>query len=120
MTETTAKKTTTKRPARRPDPATAVLAEVKAARKAYSGQSMPVAGGHNPLKGREHHEREANRWMAADTARKFDGVPGWDSAVLAQAYRTLAESEPEHIRAGLIRLAALAISAVESLDREAP
>ncbi|MFI7315502.1 hypothetical protein [Streptomyces venezuelae] len=118
MTETTAKKTT-KRPARKPDPATAVLAEVKVARKAYAGLSMPVAGGHNPPKGREHHEREANRWMAADTARKFDGVPGWDSALLAQAYRTLSEREPERVRSGLVRLAALAVSAVESLDREA-
>ncbi|MEU3045832.1 hypothetical protein ABZ705_04725 [Streptomyces sp. NPDC006984] len=119
MTEQTDTKTPAKKPGRRSDPATALFAQVKAARKAYAGLAMPIAGGHHPHKGRAHHEREANRWRAADTARKYDGVPGWDSALLAEAYRTLAEPDAGAIRTGLVRMAAIAITAAESLAKEA-
>ncbi|PCG86338.1 hypothetical protein CIB93_08855 [Streptomyces sp. WZ.A104] len=118
MTEQADKQAPAKRPGRRADPTTALFAQVKAARKAYTGLAMPIAGGRNPLKGQAHHEREANRWRAADTARKYDGVPGWDSALLAEAYRTLAEPDAGLVRAGLVRLAAIAVTAAESLDEE--
>lgn len=115
MTEATPKRTT-----RKADPSTAVLAEVRAARKAIGARHMPIAGGERPDKGRAHHRHQATRWKAIEHSRSVAETPGWDSALLASAFGAVAESNPEHIRSGLVRLAALAVGAVESLDREAP
>ncbi|MCH0567479.1 hypothetical protein [Streptomyces sp. MUM 2J] len=115
MTETK----TPKRPARRAsDPTTAVLSEVKAARKLVGDRTAPLAGGQRPAKGRAYHLRESNRWRSINHGRELAETPGWDSAVLAEAFGTFAEPEARHARAGLVRLAALAIAAVESIDQE--
>ncbi|MGW6745441.1 hypothetical protein ACWGDX_32665 [Streptomyces sp. NPDC055025] len=116
MTETTP----TKRSARKADPTTAVLAEVKTARKVLGPRHLPVAGGERPAKGRAYHERQSNRWRAIEYGRTLAKTSGWDSAVLAAAFSALAETDPEHSRSGLVRLAAVAVAAVESLDQEAP
>ncbi|MFG2147379.1 hypothetical protein ACGFRG_24810 [Streptomyces sp. NPDC048696] len=104
---------------KRPAPVTAILAEVRAARKSVEDRTVPVAGGHRPHKGRAHHLHEASRWRTISASRDLDGVPGWDSTLLAAAFGTLAEQRPEDARAGLVHLAALAVAAVESIDREA-
>ncbi|MGZ2360707.1 hypothetical protein LRE75_29180 [Streptomyces sp. 372A] len=117
MTETPK---TTKRPAgRKADPATAILAEVTAARKLVGAVSMPLTGGLRPVKGRAHHLREANRWRSIEQSRRLAETPGWDSSLLAALFGTVAEPTPEGARAGLVRLAALAVAAVEDIDREA-
>ncbi|MFB8020035.1 hypothetical protein ACFC36_15915 [Streptomyces rubiginosohelvolus] len=103
---------------RRPTPTTAILADVRAARKLIDDRLVPVGGGRHPHKGRDHHQREANRWRSVDISRDLDGVPGWDSTLLAGLFGALAERDPAHVRSGLVRLAALAVAAVESLDKE--
>ncbi|MFI9228959.1 hypothetical protein [Streptomyces rimosus] len=109
---------TTKRPARRPDPMTSVIADVKAARKQLGERSMPLAGGQRPAKGRAHHRREATRWRAIERGRDLAGTPGWDASLLAGLYEALADVGPKSARTGLVRLAALAVAAVEDIDRE--
>ncbi|MER5632189.1 hypothetical protein [Streptomyces nitrosporeus] len=110
----------TKRPVgRKADPATAILAEVKAARKAVAYDRMPLAGGLVPVKGREHHLREARRWEGVEDARRLTDMPGWDSTLIPALYGALAEQDMQHARDGLVRLAALAVAAVEDIDREA-
>lgn len=109
----------TKRPARKADPTTAVLAEVKTARRAIGNRSMPLAGGQRPAKGQAHHLRESNRWRAIEYGRDLAETPGWDSSLLAAVFGAFAEREPEHTRAGLVRLAALAVAAVECVDQDA-
>ncbi|MFI9205317.1 hypothetical protein [Streptomyces sp. NPDC053048] len=104
---------------KRPASVTAILSEVRAARKVVGERLVPMAGGRHPNKGREHHQREANRWRSIDISRDLDGVPGWDSTLLAATFGALAEEDPRHVRGGLVRLAALAVAAVESIDREA-
>ncbi|MFF4528208.1 hypothetical protein ACFY1P_02950 [Streptomyces sp. NPDC001407] len=104
---------------KRPASVTAILSEVRAARKDIDERHVPLAGGRHPHKGRDHHQQEANRWRAIDTSRDLDGVPGWDSTLLAGAFGALAEQDPKHVRGGLVRLAALAVAAVESIEREA-
>ncbi|MFJ9158663.1 hypothetical protein ACIRPS_17890 [Streptomyces griseoviridis] len=111
---------TTKRPTRKADPTTAVLAEVRTARKVLGTRHLPVAGGERPAKGRSYHQRQSNRWRAIEHSRTLAETSGWDSAVLAAAFGALAEPDPQHSRSGLVRLAAVAIAAVESLDQEAP
>ncbi|MFF4701122.1 hypothetical protein [Streptomyces chattanoogensis] len=111
---------TTRRPAgRRPDPATAIFTEVRAARKLLGDKPMPLAGGQRPTKGRAHHQREANRWRSIETSRQLASTPGWDSTLLAACFEAFAEQDTQHSRDGLVRLAALAVAAVESIDREA-
>ncbi|OII68259.1 hypothetical protein [Streptomyces sp. CC77] len=117
MTDTT--KTTKRPPTRKPDPATAILAEVKAARKAIADDPMPLAGGQRPAKGLIHHQGEANRWRSIEMSRRHAETPGWDASLLAALYGALAEAEPMNARAGLVRLAALTVAAVEDIDREA-
>ncbi|MEU3709030.1 hypothetical protein [Streptomyces catenulae] len=115
MTEATA----TKRPARRTDPSTAVIGEVKAARKQVGDRRMPVAGGRHPVKGRAHHVREAARWRSVEQGRELAGSPGWDSTLLTAVFTALADQDPQRTRSGLVHLAALAVAAVEAIDREA-
>ncbi|MEU0739282.1 hypothetical protein [Streptomyces sp. NPDC006134] len=116
MTETTTK---TKRPAgRKTNPATAILAEVKAERKAVEAEPIPLAGGQRPTKAKVHYQREANRWRSVETSRRLAERPGWDASLLAALYGALAEAEPKNARSGLVRLAALAVAAVEDIDRE--
>lgn len=109
----------TKRPGRRSDPTTAVITEVKTARKLIGDRGMPLAGGQRPVKGRAYHLRESNRWRAIEYGRELAETPGWDSAVLAATFGAFAEQDPQHSRAALVRLAALAVAAIESIDREA-
>ncbi|MFF7254768.1 hypothetical protein [Streptomyces microflavus] len=96
---------------------TAILAEVRGARKFIDNRHVPIAGGRHPNKGRDHHQREANRWRSNDIGRNLDGVPGWDSTLLAGLFGALAEAEEAHVRGGLVRVAALAVAAVESIDQ---
>ncbi|MEU6959569.1 hypothetical protein [Streptomyces chrestomyceticus] len=110
---------TTKRPARRPDPTTTVIVDIKAARKQLGERGMPLAGGQRPTKGRAHHRREATRWQAIERGRDLAGTPGWDGSLLAGLYEALAETEQKSARAGLVRLAALAVAAVEDIDQAA-
>ncbi|WP_411120624.1 hypothetical protein [Streptomyces sp. x-19] len=95
------------------------MAEVKSARKVLGTRRLPAAGGERPAKGRAYHLRQSNRWRAIEHSRTLAKTSGWDSAVLAAAFGAFTESEPQHIRSGLVRLAALAVAAVESLDQEA-
>lgn len=104
---------------KRPASVTTILSEVRAARKLMEDRLVPVTGGRHPHKGRDHHQREANRWRSIDMSRDLDGVPGWDSTLLAGTFGALAEQDSKHLRGGLVRLAALAVAAVESIDREA-
>ncbi|MEU7643379.1 hypothetical protein [Streptomyces huasconensis] len=110
---------TTKRPARRTDRTAAVVAEVRAARKTLGDEPMPLTGGQRPAKGRVHHQRESNRWRSIEMSRRLAATPGWDSTLLAATFGAFAEEEAQHVRGGLIRLAALAVAAVESIDQEA-
>ncbi|NEA50476.1 hypothetical protein [Streptomyces sp. SID10815] len=114
MTETT----TPKRQTRRTDPTTTVLAEVRTVRKELAASRLPVAGGERPEKGRSYHQRQSIRWGAIDQARTLAETPGWDSALLAAAYGALAEPDPERARPNLVRLAALAVAAVEDIGQE--
>ncbi|MGW1836990.1 hypothetical protein [Streptomyces sp. NPDC002067] len=109
----------TKRPARRSVPSAAVISEVKTARKQVGDRRMPIAGGRHPVKGRAHHVREAGRWRTVEQCRELADTPGWDSALLAATFTALAEQDPQRTRSGLVRLAALAVAAVETIDREA-
>ncbi|MFE7480045.1 hypothetical protein [Streptomyces sp. NPDC057552] len=103
---------------RRPTPVTAILADIRTARKHLDDRLVPVGGGRHPHKGRDHHQREAARWRSVDISRDLDGVPGWDSTLLAALFGALAEQDPVHVRSGLVRLAALTVATLESLDKE--
>ncbi|MGC4928100.1 hypothetical protein [Streptomyces sp. DT117] len=92
---------------------------MRAARKAVGSAAMPLIGGQRPVKGLAHHLREANRWRAVEQGRRLADVPGWDSALIPALYGALAEQDSQHARNGLVRLAALAVAAVEDIDQGA-
>ncbi|MEV5136225.1 hypothetical protein AB0K71_15855 [Streptomyces syringium] len=52
-------------------------------------------------------------------SRRLAGNPGWDSTFLAACFGVFAEQDTQRVRGELVRLAALAVAAVESIDREA-
>ncbi|MEU1309136.1 hypothetical protein ABZ419_09600 [Streptomyces cinnamoneus] len=111
--------TETKPSGRRKDPATAVLAEVKAERKLLGSEARPLGGGLRPERARLHYRREADRWAEIAFARSLADKAGWDAELLAALHSAIASADPSTARAGLVHVAALAVTAVEQLDREA-
>ncbi|MFJ1932598.1 hypothetical protein ACIOGZ_07960 [Kitasatospora sp. NPDC088160] len=114
MTDTTTKR----RPARKTDPTTAVLAEVRAERQLLDDEPRPLGGGLRPDRARLHHRREADRWADIAVTRGLAGRPGWDAELLATLNAAIATSDSVVARAGLVQVAALATAAVEQLDQD--
>jgi hypothetical protein len=116
--------TTTKRkPGRKPDPLTAILAEVRAERKQqdeqWGEQNHPLVGGSDPELSRAHYEGRATAWKNANGFRaKWDNM-GWDSILIEEVYEALAEEDEQKARAELIQVAAVALTVVEAIDRRA-
>ncbi|MCJ0870236.1 hypothetical protein [Streptomyces sp. AP-93] len=108
-----------KRQSRRPDPTTAVLAEVRAERKSLPDEDRPLGGGLRPDRARLHYRREADRWAEIAFARSLADHPGWDAELLAVLNAAIAAADSATARAGLIQVAALATAAVEQLAKEA-
>lgn len=111
-------KTTVKRQPRRLDPTAAVLAEVRAERKALPDEGRPLGGGLRPDRARLHYRREADRWAEIAFARSLADHPGWDAELLAALNTAIASADTVTARSGLIQVAALATAAVEQLDQE--
>ncbi|MGI5530129.1 hypothetical protein ACQEVX_22900 [Streptomyces syringium] len=109
--------TETKAPGRRKDPATAVLAEVKAERKLLGNEVRPLGGGLRPERARQYYRREADRWAEIAFARSLADKAGWDAELLAALNAALASADSDTARAGLLHVAALAVTAVEQLDQ---
>lgn len=111
--------TTTKRPARKADPTTAVLAEVRAERKLLGDEARPLGGGLRPERARLHYRLEADRWAGIAVSRALANRPGWDAELLAVLNGAIATADSTAARAGLVQVAALATAAVEQLDQAA-
>jgi hypothetical protein len=105
--------TPTRKPGRRPDPATAILGQVRAARKAL--ESRPFRGGRNPGAALSVYAERAEAWRAINAAREHAGLPGRDGDLLEAVYAALAASDSE-ARELLVRLASVAVAAVEELE----
>ncbi|GGU77376.1 hypothetical protein GCM10010211_49120 [Streptomyces albospinus] len=111
---------TTKRPARKPDPVTAILANVKATHRSVADKRMPIGGGHNPAKARRYFAEEADRWAFIKMTRDKAELSGWDAELLEQLFHALAETgHPETAKFHLEKVAAYAVAAIGQLDREA-
>ncbi|MEU5427590.1 hypothetical protein AB0H73_18575 [Streptomyces olivoreticuli] len=106
-------------PGRRKDPTAAVLAEVKAERKLVGDEARPLGGGLRPERARPYYRREADRWAEIAFARSLADKAGWDGELLAALNAALASADRDAARAGLVHVAALAVTAVEQLDRRA-
>ena len=102
----------------------AVLLEVEAERKAqderWGQQDHPQGGGTNPAKAREHYEALANSWKGFNDARVQAKTLGFDGILLEEVYEALAEADPAKRRAELLQVAAVAVVAIEAIDRPAP
>ncbi|MGW0705063.1 hypothetical protein ACWD4G_03645 [Streptomyces sp. NPDC002643] len=119
MTETTIKKTTPRKaPARKPDPFAAVLAEVGAAARKVGDLPSALVGGHLPSRGAESYRKRAEDWDAINEARQDAGTYGVDGLAVQVAFSAFGGRTAEDIREGLVRLASLALAAVEQIDRE--
>ncbi|MEU5433799.1 hypothetical protein AB0G73_10520 [Streptomyces sp. NPDC020719] len=111
---------TDKRPARRPVPTSAILSDVRSARKELGEETRPLGGGLRPERARLYYTREAERWANIASARALADHPGWDAELLAELNAAIGSNDVNTARAGLVQVAALAVAAVEQLDREAP
>ncbi|MFF4244281.1 hypothetical protein ACFYY2_07375 [Streptomyces sp. NPDC001822] len=119
MTETTAKKTAVKRPARAADPLASVVAEVQSAARQVGDLPSALVGGHLPSRASERYRTRADDWDAINEARAQEGNLGADGLAVRAAFAAFGGRTPEEIRGGLVRLASLAVAAVEQIDREA-
>ncbi|MFG2996277.1 hypothetical protein [Streptomyces sp. NPDC048340] len=108
-------KTPARRQARKPDAITAVLAEVRA-EMAMVGEGTPLWGGQRPEKSPAFYRVRAADWFSIDLARCKADRPGWDSRILASAFRAFAQPDHGEVRKELLALAAAAVSAVQALD----
>jgi hypothetical protein len=108
--------TTAKRGGRKADPLTGILAEVKAELKAIGGLAeFPLGGGAVPTKARRHYRKQAEMWHGINEVREAAGTSGHDGFLLEAAYDVLSHDEPQ-ARADLLKLAALVVGIIESLD----
>ncbi|WP_217129350.1 hypothetical protein [Streptomyces sp. AC558_RSS880] len=120
MTETTAKKAAPRKaPARKADPFAAVLAEVGTAARKVGDLPSALVGGHLPSRGAESYRRRAEDWDAINEARQDAGTFGVDGLAVQVAFSAFGGRTVEEIREGLVRLASLALAAVEQIDRGA-
>lgn len=61
----------------------------------------------------------ANLWKANNDSRVEEGALAWDGILLEEVYEALAETDPAKQREELIQVAAVAVAAIECLDRRA-
>ncbi|MEU2854113.1 hypothetical protein [Streptomyces syringium] len=108
-----------KTPGRRKDPTTAVLAEVKTERKLLGNETRPLGGGLRPERARLYYRREADRWAEIAFARSLADKAGWDAELLTALHSAIASADHSSARAGLVQVAALAVTAIEQIDQEA-
>lgn len=106
---TTAKKRTPRKPA---DPVDKILAEVKATGAVVS--SRPVVGGGG--KDRTRYRHLADTWEQAGEERARHGTEGWDEVLLSHLFHALAQPDENEARSGLLRVAALATTAIKDID----
>ncbi|MGW1558289.1 hypothetical protein ACWCQ1_17465 [Streptomyces sp. NPDC002144] len=118
MTEaTTAKKTAGKRPARAADPLAAILTEVRNQARTVGDLPPNLVGGHLPSRGADNYRMRADDWAAINEAREDAGTLGVDGLAVQTAFAAFGGRTVDEIRSGLVRLAALAVSAVAQIDR---
>jgi len=102
-------------------PTQAVLLEVEAERQAqdkrWGEQNHPQQGGNAPAKGIAHYAELADQWKRFNDARVKAGTLGFDSILLEEVYEALGEESPGLRREELLQVAAVAVCAVEALDR---
>lgn len=63
------------------------------------------------------HEQLAGMWKRGNDVAATLGRSSWDGILLEEAYEAFAETDPAKARAELIQVAAVAIAAIESIDR---
>ncbi|WP_371671202.1 hypothetical protein OG985_28435 [Streptomyces sp. NBC_00289] len=117
MTETTAKKTAAKRPARAADPLASVVAEVHGAAKVIADLPSHLVGGVHPKRGTDAYRRRGEEWAIINADRGEVGVLGVDGLAIEVAFAAFGGRTPEEIRKGLVRLASLAVAAIGQIDR---
>lgn len=105
-------------------PTQAVLLEVETERKAqdkrWGEQNHPQQGGNAPDKGIAHYAELADQWKAFNDARVAAGTLGFDSILLEEVYEALGETDTALRREELLQVAAVAVCAIEALDRNGP
>ncbi|MEV0437810.1 hypothetical protein AB0I84_00660 [Streptomyces spectabilis] len=125
MTETATTKTAAKRPARKTDLLTQILAEVKATRLKIDRSDLPFRGGEVPEHGRAYFELRGTDWGFIHADRERTSRDGFDSHLVSRMFKALAidfeDEEAEDSRAYaqhlLIEIAAYAVAAIEYLER---
>jgi hypothetical protein len=59
----------------------------------------------------------ADRYKALNARSAAEGRLDWAGILLEEVYEALAEVDPEHQRAELVQVAAVAVAAIEAIDR---
>ncbi|QDP44245.1 hypothetical protein KGG70_gp39 [Streptomyces phage Celia] len=126
---TTETKPTTKRAPRKTATATKtvtpterVLAEVADERtkqdERWGEQNHPLIGGLTP-KPRlvAEYAREENHWQEINKHRVRLGAMGWDSIAAEELFEAVSARDLAEARAEYVQLAAVAVAAVEAIDR---
>ncbi len=72
-----------------------------------------------PLGGNESWVHAANEARRIADARDKEGTLTWADVLLEEVFETLAETDPAKFREELVQVAAVAVAAIEDIDREA-
>lgn len=85
----------------------------------FDEQNHPIVSPTYGQSSRDFYHNEALLWKLTNDQRFKSGDLAWDGILLEEVYEALAESDPKKIRAELIQVAAVAVAAIECLDRAA-
>ena len=85
----------------------------------WGEQNHPLLGGDIPASALSYYAVRADNWKAINDQRVSKAKMGWDSIALEEVYEALAESDPAKAREEYVQLAAVAVAAIECIDRRA-
>ncbi|MFI0984999.1 hypothetical protein [Streptomyces exfoliatus] len=119
MTEATAKKAALRKAPAKTDRLVAVLAEVRRTARAIGDLPAELIGGHFPERAVENYRKRGEDWHLINRRREIDERLGMDGLAVQVTFAAFGGRDRAEIREGLVRLASLAVAAVEWIDREA-
>lgn len=85
--------------------------------KKWGEQNHPLIGGAFLTATRRQYEMEALNWKGINDHRVRTNSMGWDSIVAEELFEALEATSLEGAREEYVQLAAVAVAAIESIDR---
>lgn len=96
-----------------------IAREVEAQDEKWGEQNHPLQGGLFPSGSRKHWNDQADGWKRINDQRVKDKALGWDGILVEEVFEALAETDVGAAVAELVQVAAVAVNAILSIQRNA-